>query len=123
MIIDSHGHYTTVPAEVLAFRARQIGLMGTPARGSVKISDDVVRESVSLQLKQQKERGSDLTLFSPQASGMGHHFGDARISRYWSEVCNDAIAHVCRLFPQNFVGVCQLPQSPGVSLASCVEEL
>jgi 4-oxalmesaconate hydratase len=30
---------------------------------------------------------------------------------------------VCTLFPRNFVGVCQLPQSPGVNPANCVGEL
>jgi 4-oxalmesaconate hydratase len=30
---------------------------------------------------------------------------------------------VCQLFPDNFIGVCQLPQSPGVPPANCVTEL
>ena len=31
----------------------------------------------------------------------------------WTELCNDLIHRVCTLFPENFVGVCQFPQSPG----------
>ena len=30
---------------------------------------------------------------------------------------------MCGLFPQNFVGVCQLPQTPGDPLANCIDEL
>jgi 4-oxalmesaconate hydratase len=33
------------------------------------------------------------------------------------------IHRVCTLYPKNFIGVCQLPQSPGVSPDSCIPEL
>lgn len=42
---------------------------------------------------------------------------------YWSVACNDLIHRVCMLYPDNFVGVCQLPQSPGVAPANCIGEL
>ena len=54
---------------------------------------------------------------------MAHHIGDATTSLHWSQHCNDLIARVCALYPDNFVGVCQLPQSPGEPLANCVAEL
>src|SRR6266850_3676521 len=69
------------------------------------------------------ERGTTLTLFSPRASGMGHHIGDARVSMEWSRASNDCIHRVCTLFPENFIGVCQLPQTQGVSPENCIEEL
>ena len=81
-----------------------------PAR--IKISDDQLRESVQPQLKFQSDRGTDVTIFSPRASAMAHHIGDARTSLDWSRHCNDLIHRVCGLFPENFVGVCQLPQTP-----------
>ena len=37
--------------------------------------------------------------------------------------CNDLIHRVCTLYPQNFVGVCQLPQTPGVPPTNCIPEL
>ena len=128
MIIDCHGHYTTAPKEVEAYRQRQIAALGdpprAPARGALHISDDQIRESVeTAQLRLQRERGTDVTLFSPRAAGMAHHVGDATTSLHWSEVCNDLIQRVCALYPRNFVGVCQLPQSPGVPPDNCVEEL
>ena len=128
MIIDCHGHYTTAPKALQAYRDAQIaGLKDPswkPSRAALGISDDQIREGIEgAQLKQQRERGTDLTLFSPRAAGMGHHIGDARVSQYWSEICNDLIHRVCRLYPENFVGVCQLPQSPGVDPKSCIPEL
>ena len=128
MIIDCHGHYTTAPKELEAYRQRQIaGLTDpshVPAKGLLNISDDQIRDSVeNAQLKLQRERGTDLTIFSPRAAGMAHHIGDATTSLHWSQVCNDLIHRVCTLYPDNFVGVCQLPQSPGVPPKNCIGEL
>ena len=128
MIIDCHGHYTTAPADLQKFRDAQIaGLKDpaqTPSRESLKISDDQIRESLEkAQLKLQRERGTDLTIFSPRASAMAHHIGNETTSLEWTRVCNDLIERVCGLYPENFVGVCQLPQSPGVPPAHSAAEL
>jgi 4-oxalmesaconate hydratase len=128
MIIDCHGHYTTAPKELEAYRQRQIaGLKdpsARPAKAALSISDDQIRESLEqAQLKLQRQRGTDVTIFSPRAAGMAHHIGDATTSLQWARVCNDLIHRVCTLYPENFVGVCQLPQSPGVPPANCIEEL
>jgi 4-oxalmesaconate hydratase len=124
MIVDCHGHYTTYPPGVESYRAGQISQMGAPTKGRLNVSDDEIRQSIEgAQLKLQRERGTDLTLFSPRASWMGHHFGDELISQFWTEHNNDLIHRVCRLFPENFAGVCMLPQSPGVPPANCVREL
>jgi len=128
MIIDCHGHYTTTPAEAEAWRKLQIDALGNPAltpqKAALRISDDQIRESLEgAQLKFQHERGTDLTIFSPRASSMAHHIGDAQTSRVWSEICNELIHRCCALYPKNFVGVCQLPQSPGVPPETCIPEL
>jgi len=128
MIIDCHGHYTTAPKELEAYRQKQIADLKDPAhvaaKGTLSISDDQIRESIDkAQLKLQRERGTDVTIFSPRAAGMGHHIGNATTSLDWSLVCNDLIHRVCSLYPQNFVGVCQLPQTPGVPPTNCIEEL
>jgi 4-oxalmesaconate hydratase len=136
MIIDCHGHYTTAPAALQAYRQSQLDALEHPDRLMERahvsvISDDEIRDSLEgAQLKLQRERGTDLTIFSPRASAMAHHIGDEITSLYWSEACNDLIHRVCSLYPQNFVGVCQLPQSPGVppensarELERCVREL
>jgi 4-oxalmesaconate hydratase len=128
VIIDCHGHYTTAPKEIEIFRQAQIAALDNPsarpAKTSLRISDDQIRDSLeNAQLKLQRARGTDLTIFSPRASTMAHHIGDAATSELWSEICNDLIHRVCTLYPENFVGVCQLPQSPGVPPANCIPEL
>src|SRR5207247_6230744 len=128
MIIDCHGHYTTAPKELQAYRDTQIAGLKDPAhvpsKGNLKITDDQIRESLEgAQLKLQRERGTDVTIFSPRASAMAHHIGDATVSLHWAEHCNDLIHRVCTLYPENFVGVCQLPQSPGVPPGNCIGEL
>ena len=124
MVIDCHGHYTTVPREVQAFRDAQIaGRSSREAAQSIAITDDQIRESVQPQLAFQAARGTDVTIFSPRASAMGHHAGDAAANLQWAQICNDLIHRVCRLFPKQFVGVCQLPQAVTGSPADCVGEL
>jgi 4-oxalmesaconate hydratase len=128
VIIDCHGHYTTAPGGLHEFRDAQLAALrdpdGSPAVHAPHISDDEIRESLErAQLRLQRERGSDLTIFSPRASAMGHHLGDEATSLQWARVCNDLIHRACQLFPQNFVGVCQLPQSPGVDPAHSAGEL
>ena len=127
MIIDCHGHYTTAPKQLQEFRDAQLdlfarGISTPPALRA--ISDDEIRESVEAnQLIALRERGADLTIFSPRAVGMAHHLGDADVSSAWTRVNNDLIHRITQLFPENFAGVCQLPQSPGVPVENCIAEL
>jgi 4-oxalmesaconate hydratase len=133
MIIDCHGHFTTAPAPHQQFRDTQLARLAGLAAGTesalpepapAKISDDEIRESVEAnQLKLLRERGTDLTIFSPQASRMEHHVKDPATARAWARACNDLIHRVTRLFPRNFAGVAQLPQVPGGPLDGAVDEL
>lgn len=129
MIIDCHGHYTTTPPQVGEYREKQKALLAenpdyVGEKGRINISDDQIRESIeNNQLRLQRERGTDMTIFSPRASWMGHHIGNEHTSRFWTEQQNDLIRRVCDLYPQNFAPVAQLPQSPGVSPAKSVAEI
>ena len=120
MIVDIHGHYTTAPPALTKWREAQVAGKMTELR----ISDDEIRESLEgAQIRLQRERGTDITFFSPRAIAMEHHVGDARTSADWSRVCNDLIYRCCSLVPQRFAAVCQLPQSPGVDPRNCIPEL
>jgi 4-oxalmesaconate hydratase len=127
VIIDCHGHYTTAPEALQTFRAAQIaGLSDAslPSPLEPNISDDEIRTSLeNAQLKFSRERGTDVTIFSPRASAMAHHIGTEATSIAWARACNDLIARVCELYPRNFVGVAQLPQSTGADLAASIREL
>ncbi len=126
MIIDCHGHYTTAPQQLRDFRKAQVEAFdkGGQEPDEPIFSDDQIRETlVDAQLRLQEERGTDVTIFSPIAGLMGHHLGDEAMSQRWSRLSNNLIHQVCKIYPKSFVGVCQLPQSPGIPAANCVAEL
>lgn len=126
MIIDIHGHYTTAPEAHNQWREDQLAAYkaGKPSPAYPEISDAVIIESIEKnQLKLIQERGSDLTIFSPRASAMGHHEGDQQVSLDWTIACNNLIKRVVDLFPDTFVGVAQLPQSPGADLTATIAEM
>ena len=129
LIIDCHGHYTTAPGELGDYREQQKADLKTDdlfehVKGMINITDDQLCESVEgAQLKLQNERGSDVTIFSPRASWMGHHVGNQSTSQYWTEHCNELIYRLTELYPQNFIGGAQLPQSPGADMSASAAEL
>lgn len=128
MIIDCHGHYTTAPKALNAYRARQMALLSEPGAPAlspdVRISDDEIRDSLEPhQIATQRLRGVDMTVFSPMAGAMAHHVGNAVTSQHWTQACNDLIHRVTQLYPREFAGVCQLPQSPRSGMAHCIAEL
>ena len=121
MVIDCHGHYTTTPPEHDAFRTAQLAGETPPPAA---ISDDAIRESIETnQLRLLRERGGDLMIFSPRASGMGHHVTDPAVARAWARACNDLVHRVTGLYPQHFAGACQLPQTPDGSQDDSIAEL
>jgi len=128
LVIDVHGHYTTAPAALGAWRDLQIAALTDPAvqadPKALRISDDEIRESIETnQLAKMRERGSDVTIFSPRASFMAHHIGTLETSTTWAAICNELCARVAQLFPNEFIGAGMLPQSPGVDPATCVAEI
>ncbi|SEK91440.1 4-oxalmesaconate hydratase [Blastococcus sp. DSM 46786] len=126
MIIDIHGHYTTAPAQLQRFRNAQLDALdgGGAAPEPAAISDDELRESVEgNQLRILRERGGDVMVFSPKASGMEHHVADPAAAVAWARASNDLVARVAGLYPQHFAPVCQLPQTPGGPLDGVVAEL
>jgi 4-oxalmesaconate hydratase len=127
LAIDCHGHFTTEPAEFHAFRKAQIAFAeGRSEERPVYrgIQDAELREIITNnQLRIQQERGSDFTVLSPRASGMGHHVPGQATATEWARLSNDTIRRICELFPQNFAAVCQLPQVVGGDLAPVIAEL
>ena len=126
MIIDCHGHYTTAPAAHNAWREAQNAAFkagdATPAYPA--ISDDEIRETLEKnQLRLLRERGADMTIFSPRASAMAPHVGDENVSKAWARANNDLIARCVGLYPETFAGVCMLPQNPKADMAGSIAEL
>jgi len=128
MIIDVHGHYTTAPKALESWRNRQIAGLTDPSlmprAAELKITDDELRETIETnQLARMKERGADLTIFSPRASFMAHHIGDFQVSSTWAAICNELCHRVSQLFPEHFIPAAMLPQSPGVAPETCLPEM
>jgi len=126
VIIDCHGHYTTAPTPHNEWRESQLQafLDGRATPAYPTISDDEIRDTIEQnQLRLLRERGSDMTIFSPRASAMAHHEGDLKVGVDWAYACNDLIARVVDLFPDTFIGVCQLPQFAGEPLDAALAEL
>lgn len=126
LIIDCHGHYTTAPsahndwreAQKLAFEN------GGSAPPYPVISDDEIRETLEAnQLRLLRERGADMTIFSPRASAMAPHIGDENVAVAWSHANNDLIARCAELYPNEFIPVCMLPQSPAADMQASIAEL
>ena len=127
MIIDCHGHYTTAPPQLQSFRDQQMARLADPSLPLPElgdISDAELRASVEdHQLRVLEERGGDVMIFSPKASGMQHHVPDRDTAIDWARASNDLVARVADLFPDTFVGVCQLPQTPDGELDHVIAEL
>ncbi|MDO5866754.1 MULTISPECIES: amidohydrolase family protein [Paenarthrobacter] len=121
MIIDIHGHYTTEPAQLFAFRKAQLNGENAVL---APIGDDELRESVEPnQLRVLRERGGDLMVLSPRASGMEHHVPHAVTANAWARVSNDLVHRVSELYPEHFAPVAQLPQTPDGNFAGVIAEL
>ena len=126
LIIDCHGHYTTAPPQHDGWREQQKTAFraGEEFPPYPHMSDDEIRASIEFnQLRLIRERGADMTIFSPRASTMAPHVGNETVAKAWARHSNDLIARVCNLYPETFVGVCMLPQSPAADMAGSIEEL
>ena len=126
LVIDCHGHYTTAPPAHNAWREAQKAAFeaGAAPPPYPVISDDEIRETLEAnQIRLLRQRGADMTIFSPRASAMAHHVGDEAMSKAWARANNDLIARCVALYPDLFVGVCMLPQNPAADLAGSIEEL
>jgi len=126
MIIDCHGHYTTAPAAHNDWREAQKAAFkaGEAAPPYPVISDDEIRETLETnQLRLLRERGADMTIFSPRASAMAPHVADESVAVAWARANNDLIKRCADLYPEVFAPVCMLPQNPKADMAGSIAEL
>lgn len=128
MYIDCHAHFTTVPDALKQWRDRQIVEIEQHGRhlspDGLEITDEQIADALTgNQLALQAAHGIDVALLSPIAGKMAHHYGDQETSATWTRLSNDIVHRAVGLFPRNFIGVAQLPQSPGAAIDACVQEL
>jgi 4-oxalmesaconate hydratase len=126
LVVDCHGHFTTEPPQLAEFRRRQLAaLEGSGSAPQLpEIPDEELMDCIGdNQLRVMDERGIDMVLFSPRASGMGHHVPDAESGVVWTRLSNDLVHRVSTMFPERFAPVAQLPQTPSGDLGASVGEL
>src|SRR5581483_8652495 len=119
-VIDVHGHMSTPPH----FRAYAYNLIAlrSPGEGSIEMSDQLMEGPLTRHLRMLDERGIDLQMISARPVAMMHWEANFLVDK-WSRVTNDVIARQCRLYPDRFVGIAQLPQSSTANTSNCIPEL
>ncbi len=68
------------------------------------------------------ERNVDIQLISPRPVAM-MHWERTYLVEAWTEITNKVIFDQTKMFPERFVGVGQLPQSPEMNIKGCVKTL
>jgi 4-oxalmesaconate hydratase len=122
MIIDTHAHITG-PTEMYEYFRGLSGTSGPSRVQRFQVSDERLEQSLQGHLAEVGEVGTDLQLVSPRPWAIPT--GDRRESLVVevTQQVNDMVARSVKLHPDRFVGLGGLPQRPGVSPRSCVEEL
>ncbi len=119
-VLDVHGHMSG-PPQVRAWAYNLIALR-SPEEGDLEIEDAQMERALERHLQVLDERSIDVQLVSPRPVAM-MHWERPFIQRAWARTTNDLIAQHCRLHPDRFAGVAQLPQSRELDTRSCLEEL
>lgn len=119
-VIDVHGHMSTPPQ----FRAYAFNLIAlrSPGAAGLEISDEVMEGALKRHLRMLDERGIDLQMISARPVAYMHWEAEFLVQK-WTRVTNDVIAQQCRMHPDRYVGIAQLPQSSGIDTSNCVREL
>ncbi len=118
-VVDVHGHMTTPPQ----FRGHLAGMVAqnTAGWGKLDISDEELEAAQGRHLKVMDERNIDLQLLGPRPIAMWHWLRPF-LQDDWCTKTNDVIARICKLHPDRFVGMAQLPQNRDRDTRSCIPE-
>ena len=116
-VIDVHGHISTPPQ----FRAFAFNLVALrpPKGGKLTIPDEAMAPGFARHLRMMDERAIDVQLLSPRPVGM-MHWERPHLVHAWTQVTNDTVAQACRMHPDRFIGVGQLPQNSHEGCERCV---
>jgi predicted TIM-barrel fold metal-dependent hydrolase len=131
-VLDVHAHVSVPPIannQVLsmlatnsAMRSPFSGGSGMPPFGA-PVPEELFREAAANHVRYIDERDIDVQIIGPRPfmvlGWMQPHLVPA-----WARYVNDMIAQQCRLFPDRFLGACQLPQiADAPDTTHCLEEL
>jgi predicted TIM-barrel fold metal-dependent hydrolase len=119
-VIDVHGHLSTPPH----FRAHAMNLQAlrTPGEGAIQIPEAAMNQALERHLRVMTERNIDLQLISPRPVAM-MQWERPFLVEPWSRSTNDVIHGQCKMHPDRFVGIAQLPLTSGLNIDACCVEL
>ncbi len=117
-VIDIHGHMST-PPQFRAYAYNMIALRLTS--DDYNMSDELVESALTRHLGMLKEREIDIQFISPRPVAMMHWERPFMVDA-WTRVTNNVIAQQCRLHPNEFVGIAQLPQHRDLDTSNCIDE-
>ena len=125
MIIDCHGHYTSEPPAFTDFRKRKSqrsAILGSARAAAYQRRSDSRKARTRATEISARARHGRHDFFAPRLRHgpsrrrrESQHGLDANLQRHDPSRLN--------LYPKKFIGVCQLPQSPGVPPENCIPEL
>ncbi len=119
-VIDVHGHMSTPPH----FRAYAYNLIAlrSPGDGELEMSDELMDTALKRHLRVMDERDIDIQMISPRPVAC-MHWEAAFLVEKWTRITNNVIQQHCRMYPERFVGIAQLPQNSKLDTSNCVDEL
>ncbi len=118
-VIDIHGHMSTPPH----FRGYAYNMIALRyAEDTLEMPDELVESALTRHLKMLVERNIDIQFISPRPVAMMHWERPFLVDG-WTRVTNNVIAQQCRLHPDTFVGIAQLPQHQSLETSNCIDEL
>ena len=121
-VIDVHGHLSS-PPEFTNIAAGLVNVRKhSPKRANYSISDERLEGSSQSHLKIMDDRQVDVQMISPRPVNMWH-WEVPPVQEVWCKVTNDTIAQACKLHPDRFLGIGQLPQNVNRNSKNCLEEL
>jgi len=117
-VIDSHGHMST-PPEFRAFAYNMVSLRSP--LGKLVMSAELQQPALDRHLRMLDLRDIDVQMISPRPVAM-MHWERPYLVHSWTETTNEVIHQQCELYPDRFVGVAQLPQTPFEDTSHCLAE-
>ena len=119
-VIDVHGHMSTPPE----FRGTVANMVSqnSVGRHAAEISDERMESAQGRHISMLDDHSIDYQLLSPRPIAMWHWMRP-HLQYEWCHFTNDTIAQICRLHPDRFGGIAQLPQNRDLDSSHLVEEL
>lgn len=117
-VIDVHGHMSTPPH----FRGYAYNLIALRTPGKLDMADEALDGALKRHLKIMDDRDIDVQLLSPRPVAM-MHWESPFLVDHWTKVTNDTIARSCKMYPDRWAGIAQLPQHRDMATANTVAEL